>query len=97
MRTSAILSETQKNYSSSEKKLLALVRVYDKFGPFLRGPVKVNTYCTMLSSVLNLKHKPERVTRLLLRLPPDTEFTIEANNDVTVALLRMDHKGNNTP
>lgn len=90
MRTSASLSSTQKNYSSLEKELLALIRAYDKFGPFLRGPVVVKTSCTMLPAALKLRDKPERVARLLLQLPPDAEFKVTANNNVTEALKRMD-------
>lgn len=89
MRTSAVLSSTQKNYSSLEKELLALIRAYDKFGPFLRGPVTVKSSCTILPAALKLKDKPERIARLLLQLPPDAEFKVEASNNVTQALHRM--------
>lgn len=89
MRTSAVLSSTQKNYSKLEKELLALIRAYDKFGPFLRGPVTVKSSCTILPAALKLKDKPERVARLLLQLPPDAEFKIEASNNITEALHRM--------
>lgn len=89
MRTSAILSSTQMNYSALEKELLALVRAYAKFGPFLKGPVTVKTSCAMLPSVLKLKDKPERVARLLLQLPPDISFHIKASNDVQDTIKRM--------
>lgn len=89
MRTSAVLSSTQKNYSGLEKELLALTRAYNKFGPFLRGPVTVKTSCTMLPSALKLKDKPERIARLLLQLPPDAEFKVEARNDVNDVLMQM--------
>lgn len=89
MRTSAILSSTQKNYSTLEKELLALVRAYSKFGPILRGPVTVKTSCIMLPQVLKLKEKPDRVARLLLQLPPEAEFEVKAVNDVSEALRKM--------
>lgn len=89
MRTSAILSSTQKNYSSLEKELLALVRAYNKFGPILRGPVIVKTSCLMLPNILKLKEKPDRVARLLLQLPPEAEFEVKAINHINDALQRM--------
>jgi len=90
MRTSATLSSTQRNYSSLEKELLALIRAYNKFGPFLRGPVTVKTACTLLPHTLRLKDKPERVARLLLQLPPDADFKVEASNNVVETIQRMD-------
>lgn len=89
MRTSAILSSTQKNYSSLEKELLALVRAYNKFGPILRGPVVVKTSCLMLPNILKLKEKPDRVARLLLQLPPEAEFEVKAVNHINDALQKM--------
>lgn len=89
MRTSAVLSSTQKNYSMLEKELLALVRAYNKFGPFLRGIVTVKTSCTLLAHALRLKDKPERVARLLLQLPPDAQFNVQASNDVLETTQRM--------
>lgn len=52
MRTSAVLSSTQKNYPMLEKELLALVRAYNKFGKFLKGPVVVKTSCTLMPLLL---------------------------------------------
>lgn len=89
MRTSARLSSTEKGYTDLEKELLALVRAYRKFGPHLRGQVIIKTSCTMLPSVIKLRYKPERVARLLLKLPPDADFRVEASNDVIDTLQRM--------
>lgn len=87
--TSASLSNTQKNYTDIEKELLALVRAYDTFGPILKGPVKVITSCEGVNRTLKLKEKPERITRILLQLPPDADFEIIVKNDVESALKRL--------
>lgn len=89
MRTGKTLPASQRNYSTLEKELLALVRAYDKFGPILKGPVTVKTSCMMLPQVLKRKEKPERVARFLLQLPPDAKFKVEAVNDVSEMVSRM--------
>lgn len=90
MRTSAILSSTEKNYSRLERELLALKRAYKNFGPFLRGPVVVKSSCNALPKALKLKNKPERVARILLELPPEAEFKVEVYNDVAEVIQRME-------
>jgi ribonuclease HI/transposase InsO family protein len=87
--TSAILSSTQQNYTSVEKELLALVRAYESFGPLLKGPVDVITTCDGLKRAIKLREKPERVTRILLNLPPDANFRIVVKNDIERALRKL--------
>lgn len=91
MRTSSLYSETEKRYTTPEKELLALVRAYDKFGPFLKGSTTVRSSCLALSPIMRLKEKPERVTRLLLKLPPDALFQLETNNALPDALHRSEN------
>lgn len=87
--SSASLSKTQQNYTDVEKELLALVRAYEVLGPILRGPVEVVTSCSGLKRAMKLKEKPERVTRLLLQLPPDADFKIVVRNDLEGALRKL--------
>ena len=73
---SGSLSHSQYNYSLPEKHLLAIVLAYAKFGPILRGKVRIKTDCKALKGALGAKERAERVDRLMMRLPPDAEFEI---------------------
>lgn len=82
-RTGCTLSSSQMNYTQVEKNLLALILAYEKFGPFLRGDVTISTTCKQLETTLKLKEQPERISRLLLQLPPnvDMDFKIQLRKE----------------
>lgn len=88
-RTGAMLSSSQKNYSHLEKELLALVRSYKKLGSILRGRVTVRTCSSMIVNVLKLKEKPDRISRLLLQLPPDANFDVKIHNEIKAVLSKL--------
>lgn len=91
-RTSALLSDPEKRYTQPEKELLSLIRAYDKFNPILKGRVTVRSSCLALSPLMKLKDKPERVIRLLLKLPPDANFNLEVTNSLPNDLRAHDAK-----
>lgn len=70
-------STSEKNYTSVEQQLLAIALAYNKFGPFLKGHVTFRTTCKNLRAALQKSERTERVTRLMLTLPPDSGFEIE--------------------
>lgn len=76
-RCGNLLSVSQKNYTCVEKTLLGIINGYKKFYPILRGDVTIQTPYREVRNVLDLKDMPERVTRLLLQLPPEADFTIK--------------------
>lgn len=76
-RTGFVLKASEKNYTSTELQLLAVTHAYNKLGPFLKGPVTFRTTDKTLLPALKLVQRPERVTRLMLRLPPDAKFDVE--------------------
>lgn len=76
-RAGSTLSETEKNYTSVELQLLAIVLAYSKFGPILKGPVTIRTTNKGLEPSLKMTQRTDRVTRMMLRLPPDISFNIE--------------------
>lgn len=69
-RTSRLLSQSEANYSLTEKFLLALVLGINKFRIWLRpGKFKVRMPSKELEKTLKLIHRPERVDNMLLKLP----------------------------
>lgn len=76
-RAGNMLSASENNYTEVEKILLGLILAYDKFGSFLRGPVTLVTTCKALKHALELKSPPERVERLILKLPPDIDVSVK--------------------
>lgn len=73
-RAGRALGESELNYTPAEKALLTLILGLDKFGTYCRGPLVVQTDCKGLDLALKLKERPERINRLMLRLPPDLLF-----------------------
>lgn len=69
-RASRLLSPTEMNYSYIEKQLLALILALEKFDVLLE-PIStiVKIPSKELKKVFELKHKPERVENLLMRIP----------------------------
>lgn len=89
-RAGTILSSSQVNYTPVEKHLLAITLAYEKFGPFLRGPVVFLAACKALVNSLSLKDRPDRVNRLLLNLPPDAEFDVRLKpEEVSIESLSL--------
>lgn len=76
-RTGAVFKDAEKNYTSTEQQLVAIVHAYNKFGPFLKGPVTFRTTDKSLLPALKMVQRPERVTRMILKLPPDARFDVE--------------------
>lgn len=76
-RAGCVLKDAEKNYTTTELQLLAIVHAFTKFGPFLKGAVTFRTTDKTLLPSLKLVQRPERVTRLMLRLPPDAKFDVE--------------------
>lgn len=75
-RAGLTLSSSEINYTVVEKHLIALILAYRKFGPYLRGPVTVRTTCRELKTAISAKERTERVNRLLLKLPPESDFSV---------------------
>lgn len=91
-RAGITLGQSQLNYTKVEKQLLGLVLAYEKFKSFMRGPVTVKTTCKELISALKLKERPNRIERLMLKLPPDINFEVELlpNTNETESYLNSD-------
>lgn len=78
-RASRTLATSERNYTSVERSLLALVLAYDKFSPIIDDELtSFATECRELPKVFSQKEKPKRIENLLLRLPPDSfpKFTL---------------------
>lgn len=76
-RTGRVLSTSELNYTAAEKNLLAIQLAYECFGTFLRSDVTFKGDLKLLKKAIDLKERPERVERILLRLPPDAKFNLE--------------------
>lgn len=75
-RVGACFKTSEINYTDAEKNLLAMEMAYKKFGPFLKGKVKIYTTSKLLKRSLEMKDLNERISRIILRLPPDIKFDI---------------------
>lgn len=76
-RAGSALSEAEKGYTTVELQLCAIVLAYEKYYPFLRGRVTFRTTCKSLQNALKATNRTERITRIMLHLPPDIEFDLE--------------------
>lgn len=76
-RAGTVLLDAEKNYTSVELQMLAIVHAYKKFGPILRGPVTFKTTDKLLLPALKMNQRSPRITRMILQLPPDVHFDIE--------------------
>lgn len=78
-RSGSCFGISEVNWTPVEKNLLAITHAYDRFGPFLRRPVTIYTMEKDLLRTMNYKEKPDRVNRLLLKLPPppDASFIVK--------------------
>lgn len=70
IRANRLLSTTESNYSIIERHLLALVFGVEKFKIFLEpDKFTIQTALKQLKTVLEMKHRPDRVESLLLKIP----------------------------
>jgi len=70
---------------------MALVKASDKFGPIPRGPMAVRTTCHPLGRLLGLRAEPERATRILLRVPPESgTSTVELETGIETKLGQLE-------
>lgn len=76
-RTGCVLTDSQITRTSVELQLTGIVMAYSKFGPFLRGPVTFIVTGRGLKEALTKSQRTDRITRLVLELPPECEFEIE--------------------
>lgn len=76
-RAGATLSQAERCYTMVELQLTAIVLAYNKFHLFLRGNVTFKSTCKALQNALKMTHRTDRVTRLMLQLPPDANFDIQ--------------------
>lgn len=76
-RAGSVLKDAEKNYTSIELQLLAIVLAYNKFSYFLRGPVTFKTTDKLLLPALRMTQRAERVIKMILQLPPDARFDVE--------------------
>lgn len=76
-RAGLTLSNAETGYTIVELQLRAIQLAYDKFHMFMRGKVIFRSTCQALSHALKMTERTERVTRIMLRLPPDATFEIE--------------------
>lgn len=81
-RTGKTLSTSEANYTTAEKNLLAMQLAYDSFGTFMRNKVTFKGDLKQLKKVMSLKERPERIERIMLRLPADANFELLAIESV---------------
>ena len=73
--TSKMLTETQWNYATTEKELLAVVYALEKFRQYLlRSKITVYTYHAALKYLMTKKEEKPHLTRWILLLQ---EFNLE--------------------
>jgi len=70
-RASQLLTDTEARYTSAEKAILALILAYRHYRSLLSSNTVFKTSIKDLPRIMTLVNMPERVERLLLRLPPD--------------------------
>lgn len=75
-RAFSCLKDSEKNYTEVKKNMLALDLAYRKFGPYMKGKISVYTATKQLKKSLEMKEISERISRILLKLPPDADFEI---------------------
>lgn len=76
-RAGATLSSAETGYTMVELQLCAIVLTYKKFHLFLRGKVTFRSTCKALPNALKATQRTDRVTRIMLQLPPDADFNVE--------------------
>lgn len=76
-RAGMALSIAEQKYTIIEQQLTAIVLAYNKFHLFLRGKVTFRTTCKALQNAIKMTQRTDRVTRIMLQLPPDANFDIE--------------------
>lgn len=73
-RSSQILSPTESRYTLVEKALLAMIMAYRNFGHCLKSNnVTFRSGIKCLKRAVGLIDMPQRIQRLILRLPPEAE------------------------
>lgn len=80
-RASLTLSTSAFNYTVAEKALLAIQLAYDKFSSFMRGKVIFRGPLHRLIKALALIDKPERIERILLLIPPNANYELQATKE----------------
>ncbi|RVW21878.1 Transposon Tf2-12 polyprotein [Vitis vinifera] len=86
---SKTLNEAQKNYTTTEKELLAVVFALDKFRAYLvRAPIVIFTDHSTLKYLVNKKDSKARLIRWILLLQ---EFNLEIRDKKNVENVVADH------
>lgn len=76
-RAGSTLSSSEQSYTIVELQLCAIALAYNKFAPFLHGKVTFRTTCKTLQGALRAVQRTDRITRIMLQLPPDAKFEIQ--------------------